>query len=273
MKSLLLSAVAVLAVSASGVQAAPLYGAEFGNDRFHDVDTATGTATLIGNSGNTNVGDLTSDTRTSGGPVWGVDTTANELATFDTMTGGITSTLAITGTAGPITSIAFDPVTGMLFGNETLSFGGGDTLYTIDTGSGAATAVGSIGFDDVFALGFSQTGRLFGIDDSSDEFLAIDTTTALGTSIGSTGLGNSFDIASDPMTDIMYLVDSGRTSLFTVDTGTAAVSLVGPWGPDASNIAGLAFAPVPTPIPIPIPGVLLLGGLGALYLVRRGRAA
>lgn len=264
--------VGLLAVGlmAGGAQASQLYGAEFNNDRFHDVDAATGTATLIGNSGNASVGDLTSDTRMPGGPVWGVDLAANALVTFDTATGGILSTQAITGTQGAITSIAFDPVTGTMFGNETVGFGGGDGLYSIDTGTGAASFVGSIGFDNVFALGFSQTGRLYGIDDSTDQLLAIDTGTGAGTSVGSTGLVASFDMASDPVTDIMYIVDSLRAALFTIDTGSAAVTLVGPWGPDASNIAGLAFvAPIPVPAALP----LLLGGLGALHLVRRRRAA
>lgn len=255
---------------AAPAEASRLYGVDFGAPgNFYEIDTGTGAASYVGDPGNNNIGDLTSDTRTANGPVWGIDLDANALLTFDVLTGGIVNTLGITGTSAPITSIAFDPVTGVLFGNDTASFGGSNgALYTIDVGTGAATSVGATGVGDIFALSFDQSGNLYGIDDSSDEFLAIDTGTGTVTSIGSTGLGSSFDIASDPLTDFMYLVDSGRRSLFTIDTGTAATTLVGGWGSEGSNIAGLAFV-----APVPIPGALplLVTGLGVLAWMRRRR--
>jgi len=267
MKTIAILGAAALTLSAGAAQATQLYGADFGPPGvFYGIDTATGVASPVGPMGNTDVGDLTSDTR-AGGPIWGIDLSANELLTFDAATAGITSVVPITGSRAPITSIAFDPVTGVLYGNDTLAFGGGaGELYTIDPFTGAAASVGATGFDNIFALGFDQSGRLFGIDETTDEFLSISTATGMATSIGATGLGFSFDIASDPITGIMYLVDTGAATLFTVDTGTAAVTAVGGWGPDAVNIAGLAFAPIPIPGALP----LMLAGLGALgYLKRR----
>lgn len=255
---------------AAPVEASQLYGVDFGNPgNFYEIDTGTGAASTVGDPGNDTIGDLTSDTRTANGPIWGVDLDANALLMFDALTGGITNTLGITGTSAPITSIAFDPVTGVLFGNDTVSFGAGTgALYTIDTGTGAATKVGATGFHNIFALGFDQSGDLFGVDDGSNNLLAIDTGTGFATSVGSTGLGSSFDIASDPLTDIMYLVDSGARLLYTIDTGTASSTLVGGWGAEGTNIAGLAFI-----APVPIPGALplLVTALGTLAWIRRRR--
>jgi hypothetical protein len=248
----LLAAIGLAAALAAPAGAARLHGADCpGNGDDDTIDTATGLAMLLGDPANDSIADLTTDTR-PGGALRGVDLDANALLTIDPATGGITSTAGITGARAPITSLAFDTVTGTLTGNDTGGFGGGaGALHTIDTGTGAASFVGAPGFGNNFALGFDQNGRSFRIDDGTDAFPGIDTTTGAATAIGATGLSSSFDIASDPTGNTMYLVDSGTRPLCPGNTATAAATLVGGWGAAPSNISGLAFV---EPAPIPVPG-------------------
>jgi sugar lactone lactonase YvrE len=156
-----------------------------------------------------------------------------------------------------------------LFGNTTDAFGatGGDALYSIDPVTGAATLIGRIGFSNVFALGFDNSGALFGVSDASDELIGISTASGLGALVGPTGLSNSFDIAARPEDGVMFLADSGTSSLYTIDTATGATKLVGPYG-STTNVVGLAFSPV-----VPEPTTLVLVGGGLLLLgLRRSRS-
>lgn len=255
-------------LGASAVQAAPLYGADYGNaGNLYGIDTGRGSASVIANIG-TNIGDLTSDTRAGSATVWGVDLVANTLVTFDPATGSATGSLSILD--AEITSIAFDVTTGTLFGNDTLTYGRSSNLYTIDPVTGGTSLVGSIGYSSVFGLGFDQAGNLFGIDDSSKDFLQIDTLTAASTLI-TTGLFNgAFDLASDPDTGIMYVSEAFAHKLHTIDLSTGATTYVGPYG-NGSNIAGLAFGVAAVPVPAALP--LMVLGLGALGMARRRRRA
>lgn len=262
----------VLVYSLGGVSAASasiLYGVEFaGPTPLYTLNQANGDLTSLGATGFDNVGDLTSDT--SSGTLWGIRITSSQLLTFDPVTGLGTAGPVLTSPAGPITgmtSIAFDPVTGVLYGNTTSAFGGGpDTLYSIDPITGVATFIGGIGFDNVFALGFDQSGFLFGISDSSDELIRINTANGAGVLVGPTGLGFAFDLASRPEDGVMFVADSGTSSLYTINTATGATTLVGDYG-SSTNVVGLAFSPVPEPGTL----TLLAGGLSSLALRRRLR--
>ena len=88
----------------------------------------------------------------SAATVFGIDL-SGRLVTFDSATPGtITSTRNLTGVTGSaILGIDFRPLTGELY-----ALGGNGTLYTINTNSGAATAVG--------AGGIPLSGSNFGFD-------------------------------------------------------------------------------------------------------------
>jgi len=226
------------------------------------VDQTTGLATPLGASGASWVGDMTSDTRAGSVTLWGTNITtgapfAGQLLTINPATGAAT-TVGTYDSPSEIVSLAYDPVTNALYGNTSLGFGAAaDVLYSINPATGATTQIGQgIGFDAVYALGFDNTGRLFGI--SNSDLIEINTATGVGTLIVALRASALFDMAARPEDNAMFVAQSGG-EIWTLDTTTGALTDVGPHG--AGNVVGLAFSPVPEPISVTL---LLLGGLALL---------
>jgi len=266
-------AIAGLMLSAAGCVssacASQLFGVGFDQPTaLYSIDQSTGALTALGPTGFANVADLTSDPLTN--TLYGVDANGNQLLKMDTKTGQATRA-AILDSVSPIGSIAFDPVSRQLYGNTVVGFGGAthDTLYRIDPVSGHTTLIGALGsFVQVFALGFDQHGTLFGISNQSNELIRIDTATGQGTLIpGAPPLPfqGSFDIASRPEDNTMFLANSLNASLYILDTTTASLTLAGPYG-SQTNIVGLAFlSSVPEPFAVDV----LVAGLVILLIARR----
>lgn len=256
--------------------ASTLYSVDFpGAATLYSMDQSAGTATAIGPVGKDEIGDLTSDTRPGSATVWGVRIgdvdTPDELVTIDPLTGAetgsVTISIPVSGERHPghMTSIAFDVVSGKLYGNTSVGFGAPfDALYSIDPQTGAATFIGRITFENVFALGFDQAGNLFGVADATDQLIWISVLSGNGSFIADLQVSLAFDLASRHEDDVMFLVDSGTFSLYTLDTASGALTGVGGYGA-THNLVGLAFSPIPEP------GTLLLVALG-LPLLRRRRA-
>ena len=133
--------------------------------------------------------------------------------------------------------------------------------------TGNSTFIGRITFNDVLALGFSQAGKLYGVSDVNNELILIDTSTGIGSLVAALQVGATYDIASRPEDDVMFLVDSGTAQLYTLDTTTGNLTGVGPYV-NSTNMAGLAFSAVPEPASASLALVA-----GVALLVRRRRTA
>lgn len=268
--------IGMAALGSAPALASELYSNDFpGAATLYRMDQTGGTANPIGPVNKDSIGDLTSDTREATATLWGVRIgnvdVPDELVTIDPLTGAATGSVPIsinttaTNQPGHMTSIAFDPVSGVLYGNTTVGFGAAfDALYKIDPVTGVADFIGRITFENVFALGFSQDGKLYGIADATDDLIGISVLSGNGTFIADMQLTMSFDIASRPEDDVMFLVDSGTNALYTLDVGNGNATGVGGYG-EPYNLVGLAFSPIPEP------GTLLLIAFGLPVLAMRRR--
>ena len=239
-----------------------LYGCEYpGFTDLSTFDQSTGAISSVGPSGWSGLADMTSDTREGSFRMWSVQSSSNTLVTFDPVTG--------VATAGPtldapdqIVSLAFDVVSGKLYGNSCVGFGAPfDALYEIDPDTGASTFIGRILFENVYALGFDQDGKLFGIADASDDLISISTASGNGTLVAELDQLSAFDMASRPSDGTMFVAQSDNPGfLSTIDTTTGVITPIGAYDPAAlRNVVGLAFGPVPTP---GAATALVLAGMG-----------
>lgn len=249
--------------------ASTLYGIEFSTGTgFYTVNQSTGAIHLVGNTGNKATGDLTSDQSST---IWTNDMTNSALLTVNPATGAISSSATIrsvTGAPVPIVSLAWDPANHNLYGNTAVGFGdiNADQLFQIDPITGAASLIGTIGFTRVYALGFDQTGKLFGISNTSADLINISIGTGVGSLIAPVTLTGAFDLAFRPEDNKMFVADSGSFSLYTMNPATGASTLVGGYGAGSTNnVVGLAFlgaVPEPGTIGLVLCGLALVG-LGA----------
>ncbi|HEV8604923.1 MAG TPA: PEP-CTERM sorting domain-containing protein [Tepidisphaeraceae bacterium] len=237
----------------------------------YKLNQSTAAETLVGPVGAafTFPGDLASDTHLGTFRIWSPDITSSTLLKIDPVTGAGTPIGLFTAPSGaPIkmVSLAFDNVTSTLYGNTSLAFDGSpDRLFRIDPITAASTLIGTgIGFTDVFALGFNNAGKLYGVSNGSHQLILIDTTLGSGGLIAPVGPGSIFDIASRPEDDVTFAVNAFTNELFTLDLTTGATTLVGPHTTPTHNMVGLAFGPA-----VPEPATLTLLSFAATLLTLR----
>lgn len=250
---------------ATPASASTLYGADYAdsatfNSTLYVLDQSTGAASSVGNIG-VNIGDLTN----VGNTLVGINIQDNRLYTIDPTTGAAGSFVSVSGSRGAITSIAWNPLTNILYGNTTDSYSGSDLLYQIDALTGAATLIGSgLGAANIYGLGFGQDGTLYGTD-SGGSVYTVDTGTGLATLLGNSGIAFLFDAASRPEDNALF-ASPDDFSLVGLNSATGAGSIVGPFGVSA-NIAGLAF--LGGAVPEPSTWATMLLGFGAIGMAFR----
>lgn len=190
-----------------------------------------------------------------------------------------------------LSSLAFDRVTGALYGVSTSS-----VLQIIDIDPmaidpGNATAIGSdVGHDAILSLAFDNYGDLYGVNALTNELLLIDTITGVGTVVANLELSAVFDIVFDSDNNDMYVLSGfdNDGSLHRFDRvenqegpDTYVDTLIDTYTPyNGKFMNGLAFGEGPggvdgggdpDPTPIPEPGTLALLGPAMIALMRRKR--
>lgn len=139
----------------------------------------------------------------------------------------------------------------LIYGTADSGERAASTLYSVLPETGAATAIGVIGFDQVDSLAFAPTGTLFGVGQNGAAkwvLLKIDLTTGAGTAVGATGL-------EIPFRDISFRSDGtlfGYTRpadrklksglVYSINTDTGAATLVGNTVGGVDECAPVAFS-------------------------------
>jgi hypothetical protein len=89
-------------------------------------------------------------------------------------------------------SLSFSPTSRTLWGSIRPPTGVRDRIYTVNTSNGATTLIGSTGFAVTTAgIAFHPSGILYGLTGTgtqTNNFITIDTLTAVGALVGSTGM-------------------------------------------------------------------------------------
>ncbi len=198
------------------------------------IDETTATDVLIDSSGPAG---LQAMARNSAGVLYASGIIAfNNLWTVDPATGAHTM-----GVATPISSIralAFNAadVLYAVNGNplNALPF----QLYTVDVTSGVATLVGNLNAN-ISGMTFNPTGTLYGWDTGGAGLVTINPATGAITDVNP-AIGGGFEVQTLAFSPGGVLYGAGATNLYTVDTTTGALTLVGAFNP-AAGIFGMEF--------------------------------
>ncbi|MCP5521028.1 MAG: hypothetical protein H7A46_05725 [Verrucomicrobiales bacterium] len=172
------------------------------------------------------------------------------LIEIDRATGALVNILAfltLDGSPASVSDLAYNPLTGELFGNGPST----DDLMKIDMSTGVMTSVGAMGDHGGWAaLGFDSAGTLYALGTYDSTLNTVDTADASNlTSVTLSGGPGALGLAANPSDGMIYYTDGdnpfGRT-LYQVDPSTGVSTSIGPILAD-NNVHDLAFAPVPEP--------------------------
>lgn len=265
----------VAAVSLGVVINAPAFAALSGVDfqgRLVSIDTTTGAATLVGSG--TGFDRLNSLAANSSGTLFSATDKGNQLSgddrllTIDPATGLGTGAATFNfGSVDPdARSMAFRPSDGALF---VINAGGGsatqvNSLFRVDSGTGAGTLIANLGEVGIQGLDFSADGRLFGWSIPLGLVTLNPDTGALSDVNPNGSFVEGMQSLAFDASGMLYGATLG--SLYSIDTGTGERTFIGNFG--RSDIRGIEAA-----APIPEPGSFALMAAGAALLTLRHQRA
>ncbi len=128
-----------------------------------------------------------------------------------------------------VTGLALQPGTGILFGVSGNEYSPSRLLLTIDTLTGYATSLGTIGTlssQNASDITFAADGTLFGWTVKGGPLVTIDPTDATRTVIGSVLNGTQGNGLAFTPDGTLYLAGPTTGSLYTVDKTTGAITAV-----------------------------------------------
>jgi hypothetical protein len=182
--------------------------------------------------------------------VYVIEYALNELRTLDTATGAATTVGACTPIPGHVWTGATGTADGTLYASSTND--AQSYLYTVNTTSGTATAIGQItNAPAIIDIAINADGEMYGVDVTTDMLVQINPATGAGTVIGSIGFDADYAQGMDfePVSGVLYLaaynVTSGQGELRIANTATGNSVLVGAF-PDGAETDALAFTPPPS---------------------------
>ena len=269
----------LLLVSAKDAKAS-LLGTDWSNfnSNLYSIDTNTGTATLIGPTGQIRMIGLVVDVDST---IYAISEEPNSRLWTLNPTTGSSTLVGLLGFNLQEGDMTIDPVSGDMY----VANGSGDNLYIVNKGTAAATLVGSFGAAgcDVSGLQFFD-GTLYGLalrDGDPDVLGTVNIASGLFTTIGATGTncGVIAALGRDPASGTTYIgcpntAFGNDNMLYAVDLTTGASVLSNALTGVTSSISGFSVAGEPSILkPVPEPtstlSLLALGTLGAASTIKR----
>ena len=238
------------------------------NDNLYTIDPTTGATTLIGN-----MGVEMTDIALRNGTMFGTSFPPS----------GANSLYAINPTSGATTLIGSTGVflNALQFGADGTLYGAGgapgcgpppastacDSLYTINTATGAATLVGTGAYNSSGDLGLVNSLYLSSFANSlTDQLFTVDPTTGAGALVGNIGFAQVFGLAFVPETGTLYGFNDVGNNVISINTSNGAGTFVANYSSDFEILGATTDAvPEPRAAGIVTVGLSLLVGV----LVRR----
>jgi DNA-binding beta-propeller fold protein YncE len=270
-RSVRLTVVCVAAIVTSFDAKAALLATEWANSsNLYSVNTTTGTATLIGNTGLSNLIGLVVDVDST---VYTISEEPNSRLWTLNPTTGAASLIGNLGFNLQEGDMTVDPITGNMY----VADGWGDNLYIVNKNTATASLVGSFGAvgRDISGLQFIGS-TLYGIahrDGAVDALVTINKLTGTASFVGETG--TNFGVISafgrDPATGKVLIAgplsDFGSNNqLFEINLTSGAATLVGPLTGMSASISGFSTSGDPV-ILNPVPEPTTAGLIGGTLLV------